>query len=152
MRGLRSEFTLHQASQRNAWICHLPERSATTPHPNGAVKSIKSVAGSFVLTEVLFFHRASSTCIVGDLVQRFDEHTLGGFRRFLMKLDGLVGDEGSTPREWRLSFLHRARLRASLARAIAWSPRHLVIARGACALDDGAAVLRRSLGWALGSS
>ncbi len=110
------------------------------------------VAGSFALTEVVFFHRASSTCIVGDLVQRFDEHTLGGFQRFLMKLDGLVGHDGSTPREWRLSFLRRARLRASLARAIAWSPRHLVIAHGACALDDGASVLRNSLRWALGAT
>jgi len=109
------------------------------------------VAGSFALTEVVFFHRASSTCIVGDLIQRFDERTLSRGWRLLMKLDNLVGEEGSTPREWRLSFIHRGRLRESLSRVLAWSPRQLVIAHGACALADGAAVLRRSFRWALGS-
>ncbi|MEZ4408183.1 MAG: DUF4336 domain-containing protein [Polyangiales bacterium] len=105
------------------------------------------VEGSFALTEVLFFHRASRTCLIGDLVQRLDPEGMAAWRRWVMKADGLVGPDGSTPREWRLTFVHRDRAREAVARAIAWGPKRLIVAHGACVDDDGAAELRRALSW-----
>lgn len=117
------------------------------PEWRGHIDQVR-VEGSVALTELLFFHRASSTCLVGDLVQKHPPAT--GWKNWLMKADGVVGPEGSTPREWRATFLHRARTRVAIERALAWSPKHLVIAHGVCDLDDGAAALGRSMRWLLG--
>jgi len=69
--------------------------------------------GSFAMEEVVFFHRASSTAIFGDLIQRFPRATTAGWKGALMRFDGLVGPHGSTPRELRLSFLSRKTARAA---------------------------------------
>jgi hypothetical protein len=103
--------------------------------------------GSPFMDEVVFFHRASSTCLVCDLIQRHDPADQTGWKGWLMRLDGLVGVNGSTPREWRASFFHRTRARRTLETALAWNPDTLVIAHGEWAPSNGAEVLRRSLSW-----
>ncbi|HEY2747800.1 MAG TPA: DUF4336 domain-containing protein [Polyangia bacterium] len=105
------------------------------------------IEGSFFLTEVFFFHRPSRTCLVGDLVQRHED---GGktWKRWLIELGGVGGADGSTPRDARMTFWHRARARACVERALQWSPRRLVVAHGPC-FEDGEAVLRRAMSWLL---
>ncbi|MCB9685770.1 MAG: DUF4336 domain-containing protein [Alphaproteobacteria bacterium] len=105
------------------------------------------VGGSLVMDEVLFFHRASRTCLVGDLIQRHDEHAMEGWKLAVARLDDLVGPDGSTPREWRATFVNREAARTALARAMAWEPENLVIAHGECAFGDGARVLHDNLAW-----
>ena len=105
------------------------------------------VGGSLAMDEVLFFHRRSSTCLVGDLVQRHDPTAQKGWKGVLMRLDGLVGAEGSTPREWRLSFINRDLARTAAETALGWQPERLVIAHGAWAPRNGADVLRHGLRW-----
>jgi hypothetical protein len=103
--------------------------------------------GSFAMEEVAFFHRPSSSAIFGDLVQRHDPAKIKGVTGLLMRLDGLVGEHGSTPREWRASFLHRSRARSARARVLAWEPKNLVIAHGACARENATEILSRALAW-----
>jgi hypothetical protein len=103
--------------------------------------------GSFVMDEVVFFHRSSQTAIFSDLVQRFDPTTLRGWRRAIMTLDGMVGPDGSTPREWRLSFWNRAAARRAKRKVLDWNPRRVIIAHGEWIRDNGRAVLERSLAW-----
>lgn len=103
--------------------------------------------GSFVMEEVVFLHRPSRTAIVGDLVQRFDPASTTGFKGFLMRLDGLVGEQGSAPREWRLTFLRRRATRAARDRVLGWAPRQLIVAHGNCAERDATDILRRALAW-----
>lgn len=103
--------------------------------------------GSIAMDEVVFFHRPSRTVIVGDLVQRHDPDRMKGLKGWLMRLDGLVGERGSTPREWRASFLRRRALREARERVLAWNPERLVIAHGACAPRDAASILARALAW-----
>ncbi len=103
--------------------------------------------GSLAMEEVVFFHRPSRTAIVGDLVQRFDPASLEGWRRLVMRLDGMVGEHGSTPREWRASFLRRRPARATRARVLAWQPERLLIAHGTCAQEGATAILTRALSW-----
>ena len=105
--------------------------------------------GSFAMTEVLFFHRKSKTCFVGDLIQKHDPEAMKSWQRWVMKADGLVGPDGSTPREWRLTFIHREQARVSLEKALQWEPERLVIAHGAIAETGGTQVLRDSLDWLL---
>jgi hypothetical protein len=86
--------------------------------------------GSFAMEEVAFFHRVSRTAIIGDLVQRFPESKMSGWRGMLMRLDGLVGEHGSTPREWRASFVRRGAARRARDRVLGWEAERLLIAPG----------------------
>lgn len=106
------------------------------------------IEGSVVLTEFFFFHRRSRTCLIGDLVQH---HTDGGksWKRWLIRVGGVGGPDGSTPLDARLSFWHRRRTRASVERALAWRPERLIVAHGPCVLEDAEGSLRRAMAWVL---
>jgi hypothetical protein len=103
--------------------------------------------GSAAMEEVVFFHRASRTALVCDFIQRHDPAAFNRWQRALMAADGLLGEHGSTPRELRATFLRRGPARAALDHALGWDPDHLVIAHGANARGDGAAVLADGLAW-----
>ncbi len=103
--------------------------------------------GSFALEEVVFFHRASRTAIFADLVQRFDPSVARGWRGWIMRLDGLVGPGGSTPRELRLTFVDRRAARRAKAEVLGWNPERVMIAHGACVPADGFRVLEQALAW-----
>jgi hypothetical protein len=103
--------------------------------------------GSFALEEVVFFHRASRTALVCDLVQRHDPAQMKGLKGLLMRLDGLVGEHGSTPREWRASFLRRGPTRAARTHVLGWQPERLLIAHGACVRQGAGPILAGALAW-----
>ena len=103
--------------------------------------------GSFALEEVVFFHRASRSAIITDLVQKFDPATQRGWRGLLMRLDGLVGPEGSTPRELRLTFWNRRAAREALRKMLGWNPQRLIIAHGQWVRENGREALARALSW-----
>lgn len=103
--------------------------------------------GSFAMEEVAFFHRESRTAIFGDLIQRFPEAEAKGWKGSLMRLDGLVGERGSTPREWRATFLRRGKARAARAKVLSWEPQRLLIAHGDCAQSDASRIIEEALAW-----
>ncbi len=103
--------------------------------------------GSLVLDEVVFFHRRSRSLIVCDLIQKFEPASLGAFQRLLMRLDGMLGPDGSTPREWRLSFWNRRAARSALRKALCWNPERIVIAHGTSVRAGGREALARSMRW-----
>lgn len=103
--------------------------------------------GSFVMEEVVFFHRRSRTAIVGDLIQRHEPAGMRGLKGLIMRLDGMVGERGSAPREWRASFLRRRMAREARERLLSWEPERLVIAHGRCAAEAATPLLNRALAW-----
>ncbi|MGW8320571.1 MAG: DUF4336 domain-containing protein [Thermodesulfobacteriota bacterium] len=103
--------------------------------------------GSLFMDEVVFFHRQSKSTLVCDLIQKFDPQTMRGWRGLLMRLDGLVGPDGSTPREWRASFWNRRAGRGGLRKALGWDTERLVIAHGVWLRTNGREAMRRSLSW-----
>ena len=103
--------------------------------------------GSFAMEEVVFFHRSSRTAIVCDLIQRHDPADMKGFKGLLMRLDGLVGDKGSTPREWRASFLKRSLARAAREKVLGWQADKLLIAHGKCVNSDASDIISSALDW-----
>lgn len=103
--------------------------------------------GSLFMEEVVFFHKPSSTVIFCDLIQRHPESTISGFKGMLMKLNGLVGKGGSTPREWRMSFLNRGQARIAREKVIQWNPQRLLIAHGECDQANAVETIRNSLAW-----
>jgi hypothetical protein len=103
--------------------------------------------GSLAMEEVVFFHRESRTAIVCDLIQRHPEATMTGWKGMLMRVDGLVGKHGSTPREWRASFLRRGRARAAREKVLSWKPERLLIAHGECAQTGATDIIGKALSW-----
>jgi hypothetical protein len=103
--------------------------------------------GSLAMEEVVFFHRVSRTAIIGDLIQRHAEENMSGWRGKLMQLDSLVGNHGSTPREWRASFLKRKPARSARQTVLDWKPRRLLIAHGACAQTGATQIIEEALSW-----
>ncbi len=103
--------------------------------------------GSLAMAEVAFFHRASRTAIICDLVQRHPEEAMVGWKGRLMRLDGLVGKNGSTPREWRASFLRRGPARKAREKVLAWQADNLLIAHGECVKRGATEVLTKALDW-----
>lgn len=106
--------------------------------------------GSFAMAEVVFFHRASRTAIIGDLIQRFSDADISGWKKTVMRLGGLMGDRGSTPRDWRASFLRRAPARAALQKVLGWNPDRLLIAHGTCAQSGATETIATALSWIRG--
>jgi hypothetical protein len=64
-----------------------------------------------------------------------------------MRLDSLVGEHGSTPREWRASFFRRESARAAREKVLSWNPERLLIAHGECAQTRASEIISKSLGW-----
>jgi hypothetical protein len=103
--------------------------------------------GSLAMEEVVFFHRASRTVIICDLIQRHPEAKMTGWKGMLMRLDGLVGEHGSTPREWRATFLQRKPARAARDKVLNWNAERLVIAHGECAQAEATSIIAGALRW-----
>lgn len=106
------------------------------------------VAGRF-MTEVVFFHRASRTLILTDLIENFEPDLLPNAAvRWLARLGGVLDPHGGMPRDMRLTYPRRT-LRAAVERMIAWNPERIVLAHGRWYARDGAAELRRAFRWLL---
>ena len=103
--------------------------------------------GSVAMEEVVFFHRQSRCAIVCDLIQRHPVADMTGWKGWLMRLDGLVGEHGSTPREWRASFFRRKLARAAREKVLSWDPERLLIAHGECAQTGASEIIADSLSW-----
>jgi len=106
------------------------------------------------MEEAVFYHKKSKTVIIGDLIQRHPEEHMKGWKGLLMRMDGLVGKQGSTPKEWRWTFLPggKKKARAALDKIIEeWKPEKMIIAHGHCILnsDEGTAVdmIAQALSW-----
>lgn len=105
--------------------------------------------GSFFMEEVAFFHKASRTMIVADMIERLDGARWPWWARIIGRLDGLMGEHGGMPREWRASFIKRKQARADVRRMIDWNPARIIIAHGPIVESDGAAYLASSFHWLL---
>ena len=108
------------------------------------------VRGSFAMTEVVFFHRASGAAIFADLIENLPRDWFKGWRGLLARLDGIVAPNPGAPREWRASFVDRAAARAALERILTWPIERVLIAHGEPASADGAAFVCHAFGWLLG--
>jgi hypothetical protein len=109
------------------------------------------IPGSY-MTEVEFFHRASRTLILTDLIENFEPEKVGSpFMRLLTWIGGVSSPHGGLPRDLRLNFTwrHKEELRAAVKTMLAWRPARIIIAHGRCYDGNGTAELRRVFRWAL---
>ncbi|MBX9843433.1 MAG: DUF4336 domain-containing protein [Xanthobacteraceae bacterium] len=106
--------------------------------------------GGRYMTEVDFFHRASRTLILADLIENFEpQKTDGLLMRWLTRLGGVQDPDGSMPRDMRRTFA-RPELRRAVQTMIDWDPERIIIAHGRWYERNGTRELRRAFGWLLG--
>ncbi len=112
---------------------------------DGALDTLP-IAGRY-MTEVEFFHRASRTLILTDLIENFEaSHLRSPLLRLLARLGGVLAPHGGTPRDLRLTF-PRAELRAAVETMIGWAPERIILAHGRWHPQNGTAELRRAFAW-----
>lgn len=107
------------------------------------------VAGSAVHREAVFFHIASRTLIVTDLIENFETARLAWWMRPLVRLGGIADPNGGMPRDMRATFRDRNALRQAVETMIAWNPERVILAHGRWYESDGAAELRRAFRFVL---
>ena len=103
-----------------------------------------------IAPEVVFFHRASGTALVTDLVQHLPGTWYRGWRALVARLDLMTAAEPAVPRKFRLAIGKGATARRALARVLAWPCERLVMAHGAPVAREGRAVLARAFRWLTG--
>ena len=102
--------------------------------------------GSPAMEEFVFFHGASRTLILADLIENFEAAKLPRVLRWMGKLGGVLDPDGKMPLDWRITF-HKAEGRLSLIRMLAWRPLRVILAHGRCYMHDAEAELRRAFRW-----
>jgi hypothetical protein len=104
--------------------------------------------GSSVLREVVFFHRASRTLILADLIENFELDRVAAPWRWLLQMTGSVHPDGKAPIDMRMTFRNgRNEARKCRERMIAWQPERVVLSHGKWYERDGVAELRRAFRW-----
>jgi hypothetical protein len=104
-----------------------------------------------LITEVDFFHRASRTLILTDLIENFESSRVRNrLLRWTMRAFGAADPDGKAPIDMQLSFIrHRPSVREAARQMIAWAPERIVLAHGRCYGNDGVTELRRAFRWVL---
>jgi hypothetical protein len=106
------------------------------------------IAGSY-MTEVEFFHHASRTLILTDLIENFEPEKLRSrLMRWLTWLGGVQDPDGQMPRDMRLTF-SKEKLKRAVRTMIDWAPERIVLAHGRWYARDGTQELRRAFRWLL---
>jgi len=105
------------------------------------------VRGSFFMDEVVFFHRASRTLILGDLIENHDPRNLTRAQRLLASANAMLAPHGSTPRNYRLSFVKREAARRTLREVLSWEPERVIVAHGPCIEEGTAEFLHEAFAW-----
>lgn len=106
------------------------------------------IKGSFIHREAVFFHPASRTLILTDLIENFAPANLPWYMKIATRIGGIQAPDGSMPRDMRLTFRnHFAALRAGVQQMIDWAPERVILAHGEWFQHDGTAQLRRAFAW-----
>lgn len=102
------------------------------------------VEGSKTHREAVFFHRASGTLILTDLIENFETAKLPAWTRPLVWLAGLDAPRGRMPPDMYWSFRDKQRLADSVEIIIGWQPERVILAHGRWFTQNGTAELERA--------
>ena len=105
------------------------------------------VRGSFITSEVVFFHRPSRTVIFTDLIQHFAPGWFSGWRAVVAKLDRMTGGLPEVPQKFRNTFLNRVEARRSIRRILEWPSERVLMAHAPPVTSEGRAFIARAFRW-----
>ncbi len=103
--------------------------------------------GSPLIEEIIFFHRASGTVMLDDLVQVHQKVRGKPIRNALIDVEGVGSPRGGVGLDIRLTFTNRRLARQSLDRLLSWDFDKLIIAHGPCIEKDAKPFVERAFRW-----
>ncbi|MDH5230761.1 MAG: DUF4336 domain-containing protein [Gammaproteobacteria bacterium] len=104
--------------------------------------------GSWAMQELVFFHRASASLILTDLIENFSPDHFKAWRKPIAQWAGIVSPYGKTPIDWRLSFIGRKSMaRQCLQQIMEWPFERIILSHGECILENPKAFLEQSFSW-----
>ena len=101
-----------------------------------------------ITTEVVFYHRESSTVLVTDLIQQIPQGWYRGWRGVVARLDLMTAPITSVPRKFRIR-TDRPIAREGVRRILDWPASRLVMAHGAPISSNGKETSARAFRWLL---
>jgi len=108
------------------------------------------VHGHMIHHEVVFFHNASKTLILTDLIENFEAGKISWWLRPLVWFAGILDPDGKAPVDMRLGFYKgKSELRVAVQKMIMWHPERIILAHGRWYQSNGLAELRRAFRWVL---
>ena len=104
-----------------------------------------ALQGTRFMREVAFFHRASRTLILVDLVENFTSATPGTnlFIRILFRAIGMWNRPSPAP-EYRFAWGDKPQVRACLERILAWDFERVIVAHGDIITRDARQVVTQA--------
>lgn len=102
------------------------------------------VRGSKVHREAVFYHRASRTLVLTDLIEAFDTAKLPAWMRPIVWIAGIDDSDGKMPPDMRWTFRDKDALAEDVEQMIGWGPERVILAHGRWYDRDGAAELERA--------
>lgn len=104
--------------------------------------------GSKAMQESVFFHNASKTLIVTDLIENFSPSAFNKVQRLVAKGVGILAPVGKMPIDWRLSFIFtKAEARKHILELLSWQPEKIIMAHGKVIETEATKFLRESFSW-----
>lgn len=111
---------------------------------NGELEVIE-LDGMREARETVFFHHASRTLIVADLMFHFPEHG-PWWKEFMLKAGAVAGEhDPGMPRSFKHAISDREALKRSLARVMAWDFDRVIVGHGEIVERDGKAQMSAML-------
>jgi hypothetical protein len=119
------------------------------PTPEWAGQIDQLLVRGRYLTEAVFFHRASRTLILTDLIESFEAGKIEKpWLRLVMRLAGCLHPDGKMPIDLRMTFLgHRPEFRKAVLTMLAWRPERVIIAHGHWYAGNAVQELKRAFRW-----
>jgi len=116
-----------------------------TPPPawDGQINQLM-VGGSRTHHEAVFFHPASRTLILTDLIQNFETGKLPVWMRPLVWISGADDSDGRMPTLLRMTFNKKELLGDAVEAMIAWRPRQIILSHGRCYMQNCRGELERA--------
>ncbi|MFT3724566.1 MAG: DUF4336 domain-containing protein [Hyphomonadaceae bacterium] len=105
------------------------------------------VRGNRITTEIVFFHRASSTVLFTDLIQHFPKGWFKGWRAIIAGLDGMTGSRPQVPQKFRIAFADRKAARESVKLILVWPAEKVLMAHADPIRENGRAFIEQAFRW-----
>lgn len=118
------------------------------PEWQGVLKQ-KIVRGSWFMSEVVFFHEASGSLILGDLIENHNPKIFGWLHRVIGSANAMLAPNGTTPRNYRWTFPRRDEARQDLQEIMRWNPKRVIVNHGPIVENGAQEFLRHAFQWAL---
>ncbi|HTX79276.1 MAG TPA: DUF4336 domain-containing protein [Longilinea sp.] len=145
-----AQLWMSRATPFTLWKGRLPLTGTlgdTPPQSWAADFDQLAFRGDPLIEEVFFYHRASRTLILDDLIQVHALVPGHSLRNALWRLEGVAAPQGGVALDIRLSFTDRKLARRSLDKLLAWDFDKVIIAHGPCLEKDAKPFVERAFRW-----